>query len=452
MDLVIKNGTIVTASDIYRADLGIREGKVALIGRDIYADEVIDASGKYVFPGFVDPHVHLQMTIGEITSTDDFVTGTIAAACGGTTTIIDFVDPKPGESLQEAARKRREQADGRVAIDYGLHLTATNALPQTLAELPILAEEGYTSLKLYTTYPALMVEDGELLRLLKAAKSFGILPVVHTENHQAVEFLKQELLDEGKIEPRYHPRSRPPLVEAEAANRVLALAGLVDCPVYIAHLTCLETLEIVEIARRRGQEVYVEVTPNHLLLSEEEYERPGFEGAKFILSPPLRGKRNLDALWLGLADGRVQVVSTDHCPWNFAVEKQLGRGDFTKIPGGMPGIETRIALLFSEGVGKGRISLNRFVDVCSTLPAKLFGLYPRKGTIVIGSDADIVIFDPDKEVTLSCKDLHQNVDYCPFEGWRVRGYPDIVIAKGKVIFREGEFVGEVGAGEFLERI
>ena len=451
MDLVIKNGTIVTASDIYQADIGVKDGRIALIGRGLEGQRTLDAAGQYVFPGFVDVHVHLQMTIGDITSTDDFATGTIAAACGGTTTIIDFVDPKPGQSLHEAVSDRRAEADGKVAVDYSLHLTATNAAPETLAELPELAEAGYTSLKLYTTYPALMVDDGQMLRLLAAAKECGILPLIHTENHQAIEYLKAKLLAEGKTAPRYHPRSRPPLVEAEAANRVLALAGLVDCPVYIVHVTCRETLLAIERARERGQRVFAEVTPNHLLLSEDDYDRPGFEGAKFVLSPPLRDRRNWEHLWRALAEGGLQTVATDHCPWTFAEQKQRGRDDFTKIPNGAPGIETRIPLLFSEGVGKGRLSLNRFVEVCATAPAKLFGLYPRKGTIAVGSDADLVIFDPHKEVTLSYKTLHQNVDYCPFEGWKVRGYPTTVVSRGRIVVRDGEFVGQVGAGEFIPR-
>lgn len=451
MDLVIKNGTVVTAADIYRADIGIKRGKIALIGENLSGDENIEAGGKYVFPGFIDAHVHLQMPIGDITSTDDFTSGTIAAACGGTTTIIDFIDPKPGQSLRQAVDDRRAEADGRVAIDYGLHLTATNARPETLAELTGLAEEGYTSLKLYTTYPALMVGDGEMLRLMAAARECGILPVVHTENHHIIEYLKARLLTEGKTEPRYHPHSRPPLVEAEAANRVITLAQMTASPLYIAHLTCRETLMVVRQARGRGQQVYAEVCTQHLLLSEDDYNRPDFEGAKYVLSPPLRDKSHWEHLWRALAYGSLDTVSTDHCPWTFAEQKQRGRADFTQIPNGAPGIETRIPLMYSEGVDKGRLALRRFVEVCATTPARLFGLYPRKGTIAVGSDADLVIFDPDREVILSYEDLHQNVDYCPYEGWRVRGYPTVVLRRGRVVVREGQFVGQVGAGEFLVR-
>ena len=341
MALVIKNGTIVTATETYQANIGIEDGVIALIGQGIEGDEVIDATDKYVLPGGVDVHIHLEMTIGDITSSDDFTTGTIAAACGGTTTVIDFITPQPSQSLHQAVADRRSQADGHTAIDYGLHLTATNARPETLAELQELAAAGYTSLKLYTTYPALMVNDDQMLNLMAAAATCGILPIVHAENHWVIEYLKQKLLAEGKTEPRYHPRSRPPLAEAEAANRVVALAQLTECPVYLAHLTCRESLEVVRRHQAQGQRVYGEVCTHHLILSEDEYERPGFEGAKFVLSPPLRDKSNWKPLWHALAAGTLQAISTDHCPWNFATHKQRGRDDFTQIPNGAPGIETR---------------------------------------------------------------------------------------------------------------
>ncbi len=469
MDLVIKNGTIVTATETYEADIGIKDGVIALIGHPPLflpkggalslskgcgggrGGEVIDAADKYVMPGGIDAHVHLQMTIGDITSSDDFTTGTIAAACGGTTTVIDFIDPKPGQSLHQAVADRRSQADGRTAIDYGLHLTATNALPKTLAELKELATAGYTSLKLYTTYPALMVNDDQMLNLMAVAATCGVLPIVHTENHWVIEYLKKKLLAEGKTEPRYHPRSRPPLAEAEAANRVVALARLTECPVYLAHLTCRESLEVVRRHRAQGQRVYGEVCTQHLILSEDEYERPGFEGAKFVLSPPLRHKSNWEPLWHALAAGALQTISTDHCPWNFATHKQRGRDDFTQIPNGAPGIETRVPLIHHFGVNEGRLSLNRFVELVSTAPARLFGLSPRKGTIAVGSDADLVIFDPHQERTLATENLHTNVDYSPYEHITVRGYPVMTIARGKVIAKDSQFVGQVGAGEFVER-
>ncbi len=449
VDLVIKNGTIVTAADVYQADIGVEGERIASIGHDLAGQEVVDATGYYVFPGFVDAHVHLSLPVGDVVSSDDFTTGTIAAACGGTTTILDFITPQPGQSLQEATIARRGEADGRVAIDYGLHLTAVDATPETLEALPELAAQGYTSLKLYTTYD-MRLDDEQFLRLLAAARECGLLPLVHTENHAAIEYLKAGLLAAGKTGPRYHPLSRPPVVEAEAANRVLTLAGLTGTPVCIAHLTCRETLAAIEAARARGQAVYAEVCPQHLLLSVDDYDRPGFEGAKFVLSPPLRDRSHQQPLWRALANGGLQAVSTDHCPWTFE-QKQRGRDDFTQIPNGAPGVETRVPLIYSEGVGKGRLSLNRFVEVCATGPARLFGLYPQKGTIAVGSDADLVLWDPEKEHRLTQESLHMNVDYSLYEDITVRGYPVLVMQRGRVIVRDNEFVGSVGAGRFLRR-
>jgi dihydropyrimidinase len=449
MDCVVKNGTVVTAASTMRADIGIEGERIAAIAEDVDGDRVIDARGHYVFPGFVDAHVHLQMAVGDICTGDDFASGTIAAACGGTTTVIDFTPNVRGDDLRESTTARRAEADPNVAADYSLHLTLPDASEQTLAQLPGLAEAGYVSAKLYTTYEPIRVTDGEILQLLEATRDCGILPMVHTENHDAIAYLTAELLREGKTAPKNHPLSRPPLVEAEAANRVAVLAQLVGAPVYIAHLTCKETLDMVLVARQRGQRIYAETCPQYLFLSQEDYERPGFEGAKFVLSPPLRDRSNWNVLWQALATGQLQAVSTDHCPWYYETQKVLGRDSFAKIPNGAPGIETRVPLLFSEGVGKGRLSLERFVEVCATNPARLHGLYPRKGTIAVGSDADLVIYDPDKEVTLSHKTLHQQVDYCPFEGRTLRGYPRAVLLRGQVIVQDGEFVGKVGQGQFV---
>jgi dihydropyrimidinase len=449
MDCVIKNGMVATAESAALTDVGIRDGTIAAIGQNLTGDTVIDATGQYVFPGFIDAHVHLQMTIGDITSTDDFATGTIAAACGGTTTVIDFTSNCRGQDLAEGVSRRRGQAEGQVAIDYALHLTLPDATERTLAELPALAGQGYASAKLYTTYQGLRLEDGEILRLLAVTRGCGILPMVHTENHDAIAYLTSRLLSEGKHAPRYHPQSRPPLVEAEAAHRVAVLAELVDAPWYLAHLTCHETLEVVRAARRRGQTVFAETCPHYLLLSQDDYDRPGFEGAKFVLSPPLREPSNRDVLWQALAAGELQAVSTDHCPWDYATQKVRGRDSFARIPNGAPGIETRVPLLFHEGVGQGRLSLQQFVRVCATEPARLFGLYPRKGTIAVGADADLVIYDPQKEVTLSAATLHQRVDYTPYEGRVVRGYPRVVLLRGQVIVDDAQFVGHVGQGQFV---
>ena len=451
MRTLIQNGVIVTAADTYRADILIEGGRIATIGQGLQAETVINAAGKYVFPGFIDPHVHMALPVGGLVSSDDFATGTIAAACGGTTTIIDFITPERGQSLAEAAELRQAEADGRVAVDYSLHLTAVDARPRTLTEVADLATRGYTSLKLYTTYPALMVDDGQMLHLLATAQQCGILPIVHTENHHMIAYLQAELLAAGKTAPRYHPLSRPPRAEAEAAHRVLALAAIAGSPLYIVHLTCRETLAAVEWARAAGQEVYAEVCPHHLLLSQDDCERPGIEGAKYVCSPPLRDKANWEPLWRALAEGRLQTVATDHCPWNVVGQKDRGRDDFTRIPNGTPGVETRVPLLYSEGVGKGRITLNRFVDACATAPARLFGLYPRKGTIAVGSDADLVIYDPEREMRLSRAHLHMNVDYSPYEEFTVQGYPAMTLLRGQIIARDNEFVGTVGGGAFLKR-
>lgn len=451
MNLVIKNGTLVTASDVLLADIGIAGEKIVAIGRELKGEREIDASHHVIFPGFIDPHVHLQMSIGDITSTDDFLSGTIAAACGGTTTVIDFVETERGSSLAAAVRRRRAQADSKVVIDYSLHLTGNSAEPAFLDEVAALARQGYTSIKLYTTYAGLMVDDAEILRILDICRAHHLLPIVHAENHAIIEHLKREFLAAGHVEPRYHPLSRPCLAEAEAAQRVLALARVIDVPIYFVHVSCAETLAVIQRARAAGQMVYAEVTPQHLLLDQSEYEREGFEGAKFCCAPPLRPRENLDALWRALAAGEIQTVATDHCPWHYSTHRQRGRHDFTKIPNGLPGIETRVPVLYSEGVEAGRLSINRFVDACATMPAKLFGLYPQKGSIVVGGDADLVIYDVLREVTLSQSSLHQNVDYCPYEGWKVRGYPATVLSRGRIVVREGKFVGEAGAGRFIPR-
>ncbi len=449
MDYVVKNGTVVTAAGVMRADVGIEGEQITAIAQRLQGNRLIDATGHYVFPGFVDAHVHLQMAVGNIMTGDDFASGTIAAACGGTTTVIDFTSNVRGDDLLKYTTARRTEADGHTAVDYSLHLTLADASERTLAQLPILAESGYASAKLYTTYEPIRLADGEILQLLAATRDCGIMPMVHTENHDAIAYLTAELLRQGKAAPSFHPLSRPPLVEAEAANRVTVLAQLVDAPLYIAHLTCRETLDVVLTARQRGQRVFAETCPQYLFLSEEDYERPGFEGAKFVLSPPLRNKANWDILWQGLATNQLQAVSTDHCPWYFETQKTLGRGSFAQIPNGAPGIETRVPLIFSEGVGKGRLSLERFVEVCATAPARLHGLYPRKGTIAVGTDADLVIYDPNREVTLSHNTLHQQVDYCPYEGQLVRGYPRTVLLRGQVIVQDGEFVGQKGFGRFV---
>ncbi len=469
--LLVRGGTVVTVEASFQADVLCRDGRIVAVGADLTdlapsppasgegggrrpgggGEVVLDAAGCYVLPGGVDAHVHLHMPVGEFTSTDDFYSGTVAAACGGTTTLVDFATQGRGQPLEEAVAQRRTEADGVVAIDYGLHLAVTDAAPETLQALPALAEAGYSSIKLYTVYPALYLEDDQILRLLAAARETGMLPLVHCENRAITEHCTQRLLAAGKSAPLYHPRARPAVAESESVARVLALAETAGAPVCIAHLSSRRSLEEVRRARARGQTVYVETCPHYLLLTEEEYARPGFEGAKYVLTPPLREQADCDALWPALARGELTLVSTDHCPWYWAGHKDRGKKDFSLIPNGAPGVETRLALLWSEGVGKGRLSVERFVDVTATGPARTFGLYPRKGTIAPGADADLVVWDPTRQVVLRAGDLHQNVDYCPYEGWPVTGYPRDVIQRGRVLVQEGQFVGGQGLGRFVPR-
>jgi dihydropyrimidinase len=448
LDLVIAGGTAVTAEGTAHADVGICEGRIASIGRGMAGRERIDASGMLVLPGAVDEHVHLQMPLGDLTSSDDFYTGTVAAACGGTTTVIDFAQARPEQPLVEALAARRAEADGKVAIDYGLHTTLSRADDEALAQIPASIAAGSASFKLYMAYEGLRLDDGGLLRTLEALRTYGGRALLHAENHHAITYLVAQALGRGQTGPENHPLTRPALMEAEAVHRLLALARLTGTPLTIAHLSCAAGLAEVRAARARGQTVWVETCPQYLLLDEAEYRRPGFEGAQFVLSPPLRREADRAALWAGLAAGEVNLVATDHCPF-MLTQKARGRDDFSRIPGGAPGIETRLVLLYSHGVRTGRLTPERWVEVCCTAPARRFGLAPRKGTLQVGADADVVIFDPQRRATLSHKTLHQNVDYCPYEGWEVQGYPVTVLSRGAVVVREGTFVGSEGWGRFL---
>ena len=393
--------------------------------------------------------MHLALRVGDIVSTDDFASGTVAAACGGVTTVADFTSNLRGDDLREAVRTRLAEAEGRLAVDLVLHLTLADASDSTLAALPALAADGFATAKLYMTYPGLRLDDAELIRALAACAASGILPLVHAENHHAAEHLATRLAETGQTAPRCHALSRPPLVEGEAANRALALAALIGAPVYLAHVTCRETLEAIAAARARGQRVVAETCPQYLALTDACLDGPGFEGARYVCAPPLRPAGHGDALWQALAAGELQIISTDHCPWNYQLEKQRGREDFRRIPAGLPGIETRIPLVYGLGVAAGRLSVERMASACAAEPARALGLYPRKGAIAVGSDADLAILDPAGTTTLGAARLHQRVDYCPFEGWQVPGRLVATVARGRVVAHEGSYVGQIGQGSVL---
>jgi dihydropyrimidinase len=454
MRTLIKNGTIVTASDQYRGDVLIEDEKVAVIGTtlEMHADNVIDAAGKYVLPGGIDVHTHLDMPFGGSTSSDDFETGTRAAAFGGTTCVVDFAIQYRGQTLHHAWETWAKKAEGKAVIDYGFHMIITELNDQVEGEMDALVRQGITSFKLFMAYPGVfMLDDGSIFKaLLRTGKNGGTI-CMHAENGGVIDVLVQRALAEGKRAPKYHALTRPARAEAEATHRAIALAEIADVPIYIVHLSAAEALEMVTDARDRGLPAHAETCPQYLFLSYDNYEEPGFDGAKYVMSPPLRPKETQDRLWRGLAGNDLQVISTDHCPFCMKEQKELGANDFSKIPNGAPGIETRMSLVYDGGVRPGRISLNRFVELTSTSPAKLFGLFPRKGTIAPGSDADVVVFDPNRTITLSVDTLHMNVDYNPYEGRRVTGATDTVLSRGRLVIENGTFVGRAGAGSFLKR-
>ena len=454
MDCKIVNGTVVTATDMYRADVGIDKGKITQIAKKIKepAGEVIDARGHYVFPGGIDIHTHLDMPFGGTVSSDDFETGTIAAAFGGTTTLVDFAIQGKRMSLKGTLKTWMKKAEAKAVIDYGFHVAITDLTKKVLAEIPEMVALGVPSFKCFLAYKgALMIDDGALYEVLLKCKQAGALVMIHAENGDVLDVLINDLLSQGKTEPKYHALSRPPDAEGEATGRGIALARMAGAPIYIVHLTCKEALDKVKEARDAGFPVLAETCPQYLLKSYQNYLEPDFEGAKYVMSPPLRDKSNWDVLWKGLASGDLQVVSTDHCPFNFKGQKDMGKDSFAAIPNGAPGIEHRLVLLFHEAVNKKRLGLNRFVDLVSTAPAKLFGLFPKKGAVAVGSDADLVVFDPRASFEISAKTHHQNVDYTPYEGFKGKGVPRVVLSNGKVIIRDGKFLGQPGAGRFLKR-
>jgi dihydropyrimidinase len=454
-DTIIKNGTIVTATDTTRADVGIVGDKISAIADALPAENstrVIDAAQHLVLPGGIDVHTHLDMPFGGTTSADDFESGTVAAAFGGTTTLIDFAIQYKGQTLRHAFDAWMKKAHDKATIDYAFHCIITDVSAAQLDEMGPLIREGVTSFKLFMAYPGVfMLDDATIFRAMgQAAKHSGMI-CMHAENGGAIDVIVQQALAEGKRAPKYHALTRPTTAEAEATSRAIALAEMAGAPVYIVHLSCNEALEKVREARDRGLPAYAETCPQYLYLSLENMDAPGFEGAKYVFTPPLREKWHQEKLWQGLKQDTLQVVSTDHCPFCFKEQKELGKDDFTKIPNGGPGIEHRLSLIYTGGVHGKRFSANRFVELVSTAPAKLFGLFPRKGTVAVGSDADLVIFNPVEQQTISSRTHHMRVDYSMFEGIQVTGVPRTVLSRGRTIIDGGKFTGRPGSGQFLRR-
>src|SRR5918997_451292 len=451
---LIRNGRVVTAVDDYKADILVDGETVSVIGAklEMDADRVIDAGGKLVIPGGIDPHTHMELPFGGTQSSDDFRTGTVAAAHGGTTTIIDFAVQYKGQALREGLDTWHAKAEGKCAIDYGFHLIVTDLEDERVPEMHALMDEGVTSFKLFMAYPGVfLVDDATIFRAMSAAGERGGLICMHAENGVVINEIIKRALAAGRTAPKYHALTRPTRAEAEGVHRAIAIAEMAESPVYIVHLSCADALEQVRAARDRGLPAFAETCPQYLFLSYDNYEEPDFEGAKYVMSPPLRDKAKQDLLWRGLKTDDLQLISTDHCPFCMKEQKELGRDDFSKIPNGAPGVEHRMSLIYDGGVAAGRVSLNRFVELTSTAAAKMFGLFPRKGTVAVGSDADLVVFDPEREQTISAATHHMNVDYSAYEGRKVRGAVETVLSRGSVVVEGGEFKGKAGAGQFLKR-
>src|SRR6266700_1556043 len=453
--LLIQNGTIVNAGSTVKADLLVDGETIKEIRAGIpanAAETIVDATGLLLFPGGIDAHTHLDMPFGGANSADDFETGTRAAAIGGTTTIVDFAIQARGTKMRTALDTWWKKAEGKACIDYGLHMIVTDLPDAGLEDMDDLVHEGVASFKLFMAYPnVLMVDDATIFKALRQTAKNGALICMHAENGSVIDVIVQQALAEGKTAPIYHALTRPTAAEAEAVQRSIAMAEIAGAPVYIVHLSSEDALNQVREARDRGVPAFAETCPQYLLLSIDELERPNFEGAKYVFTPPLRPKHHLPKLWDGLKHDHLQVVSTDHCPFCFEDQKILGKDDFTKIPNGGPGIENRLQLIYHHGVNAGKLSLNRFVEITSTTPARIFGLYPRKGAIAAGSDADIVFWDPQADYTISAKTHHMRVDYSMFEGFRVKGNVSKVMSRGELVVDNGQFLGKVGRGQYLKR-
>jgi dihydropyrimidinase len=440
MKTLIKNGRIVTATDDYYADIFIDGETVSCIGKNLplQADRTLDATGKLVIPGGIDPHVHMELPFGGTVSSDDFESGTRAAAFGGTTTIIDFAIQYKGKTFAQTIDDWDAKAEGKCAIDYSYHLAITEYEPRHQPEFKQIIDAGITTFKLFMAYPGVfMVDDQTMFRVMQSAGEAGGLTLVHAENGTAITQLINNLLAQGKV-------------QADGVARAVRVAEVANAPVFIVHVSCEAAMQELQRSRDAGNPAYGETCTQYLFLDESYYDQPDFEGAKYVFTPPLAGRENIEPLWKGLKLGYLQEVSTDHCPFHFKGQKELGRGDFTKIPNGGPGVEDRLSLVY-DGAMKRGFSLNKWVEITSTASAKMFGMFPKKGTIAVGSDADIVLFDPNVERTLSAKTHHMNCDYSLFEGWKIKGNPDVVLSRGKVIVENGKYLGRPGDGKFIRR-
>ncbi len=456
MSVLIKGGRIITAADDYVGDVYIENGSISLLGEslDVSAEKTIDATGKYVIPGAIDPHTHLEMAFGGTTTCDDFTSGTTSAAFGGTTTLIDFCMQTPGDTFAQALEKYHEKIErAKPVIDVGFHIGVTDLhTGGTLEDLAKLPDEGVTSYKLFMAYKgAVMVDDDTLFRTMLTAAETGALVMVHAENGDAIDIIVKKAVAEGKKDPIWHAWTRPPATEGEATSRAAHLAYVAGAPLYVVHVSCLDAIEPIAHAREKGWQVWGETCTQYLFIDETALQKPDFEGGKYVYTPPPRPKEHQEHLWKALKSDVLSAVSTDHCPFNWPEQKGLGRDDFSKIPNGGPGIENRLHMLHHFGVREGRITLNRFVELTSTNVAKLFGLYPRKGTIAPGADADIVVWDPEKPYTVSVDTNHSNVNYNLFEGTDVVGAPEVVLVRGQVIVEGDELVAQPGAGQFVKR-
>jgi dihydropyrimidinase len=452
MTTLIKNGTIITATDTYKADLLVKNGVISEIGKEIskIASEIIDATDKWVLPGAVDVHTHMDSQCDGMTTVDDFETGTTAAAAGGTTTVLDYAEQAPGTALMQTLEDWKAKANSRSVVDYGFHLALSEINEETLSQIPGVVEAGVTSFHVRLDgYGSRYIQDGDLLEFLQHTTNAGALPCVHAENGEVINLFVRRLASEGRTSVKYLPSARPPEVEAQAAARAISLAEMAKTPLYLTSLSSAHAIEKVKAARDRGSLIFTETCPHYLAMSSDRYEES--EGIKYYCTPPLRPPWHEDILWKAIASGDIHIIASDHMAFNYAGQKDLGKENFTQAPRGFPGIQERLAILCTAGVQSGKISTNKLVDLACASPAKLFGLFPRKGTLAVGSDADMVIFDPKADVTLSKSSSLSRSDYTPYEGMRTRGAVWLVLQRGKVISREGKVMGRPGGGEFLAR-